>query len=330
MGLAVMTKQNGFLFAGLVGLFLIWRVKQKAWLYAIAFILTAVFPILIYEGVSDGWFSYYVVDIAYINPLEPIRVWHTVTREILGSMGWLVVMLLAAAIICWRKGGWRFFLLSPWTVLIGAAVFISLAGRSSIGGNANNLIPGYGLLCLSPALLEAELRSRPIVSWLIHLAVLGQFSLTLFNPIPNKPTQFFPSAEMRSAGDTLVEMVRDTDGAVWVMMHPSINVMAGKEPEVHIQTLWHARLRGQLPFPSDLTKRIINQEFSLIISDESAFFEDEPALTNLLDEYYQFERRLEDWESPPTLSGPVIRPSIIYSPRNNGSLVFRKTRLPRL
>lgn len=322
MGLSLLTKQNGLFLAAVVGGYVLLAAGRRLWVYAAAFLLTTAVPLLSLEWSSGGWFSYYVIDIAYASPLTPGRVWHTLSREFAGGMGFLVLGSVGTAVLSWRHG-WRWFLNPPWLLFIGAAAFVSVAGRASAGGNFNNLIPGYALLCLTPSLLAGQLRRQPFprprrVYGLIVAGILGQFLLTIFNPIPYKPARFIPTAAMRASGDWLVRELTAVDGDVLVLMHPSYALKAGKETAVHIQTLWHARRRGQDPLPEDFVRRIERQHYTLILSDESDYFEKDPALIVLLAAHYRQTRILEEGESPPTLSGPVVRPLVVYAPIGSG------------
>ncbi|MCA9964949.1 MAG: hypothetical protein KC423_11915, partial [Anaerolineales bacterium] len=131
---------------------------------------------------------------------------------------------------------------------------------------------------------------------------------------PYAPQQFFFFFFMRVQGAALVGYLTAVDGEVLVMLHPYYALLAGKEPGVHVQSLWHGRQRGQQPLPPDLVSRIQQQQYAVIISDQSLYFETEPALLALLEQYYQPEP-LDPTLSPPTLSGLVTRPLLIYKPK---------------
>ena len=145
--------------------------------------------------------------------------------------------------------------------------------------------------------------------------MLVQFGLVTFPLNAGLPPQFLPMAEMRAAGDALVERVVAEPGEVWLLMHPSVAVRAGKRPYAHLQSLWHARQRGADPLPPDLVTLIEQQQFAQIISDESDFFETEPAFLELLLAHYEVVETLPPTQSFPTLNEPVIRPLTIYAPR---------------
>ncbi|MFZ1395622.1 MAG: hypothetical protein WAS33_01935, partial [Candidatus Promineifilaceae bacterium] len=150
--------------------------------------------------------------------------------------------------------------------------------------------------------------------WLVAMFI--QFELVTFPLNAGLPQQFWPTAEMEAAGDALVARVAAEPGEVWLLMHPSVAVRAGKRPYAHLQSLWHARQRGNDPLPPDLVTLIEQQQFAQIISDESDFFETEPAFLELLLAHYEAVAAVPSDQSPPTLNEPVIRPLTVYVPRD--------------
>ena len=104
-------------------------------------------------------------------------------------------------------------------------------------------------------------------------------------------------------------------GDVLVMMHPFYAYEAGKPPAAQIQALWHARWRGRDPLPADFVARIQNRDYSAIISDQSPYFETEPAL--LAPDRCQL--RTERNTGHPGLAAdderPDRSPRVIYVPR---------------
>ncbi len=97
-------------------------------------------------------------------------------------------------------------------------------------------------------------------------------------------------------------------------MHPYYALLAGKEPAVDIQMLWHARLRGKKPLPHDFVNWIQNHYYSVIISDESSF-ETEKDISELISKYYIKAKLLNISQAPLTNTGVVVRPKTIYIPK---------------
>ncbi|MCB8978278.1 MAG: glycosyltransferase family 39 protein [Ardenticatenaceae bacterium] len=353
LGLAFLTKQNGLLLAVIAMLYFFTaeyaenaeKSKKSASsafirvliFFVAPFAVVAAVPVLVLQWGSGGWFSYYVVTIAYASPLDLGRLRNIFVWELGAGMGVLVGMAVFLVVLQVRRleiGDWRFLISrNPWLIFVGTAVFISVAGRSTVGGNLNNMLIGYAFLCLIPALSwnfqrkgakgqrakESAQSAESVdkISWRVTwvVAMLVQFVLVTFPLNSGLPQQFLPTAEMRAAGDALVERVAAEPGEVWLLMHPSVAVRAGKRPYAHLQSLWHARQRGADPLPPDLVELIERQRFAQIISDESDFFETEPAFLELLLAHYEAVETLPLTQSPPTLNEPVIRPLTIYIPK---------------
>ena len=331
LGLSLLTKQNGMFFAAGVGAYLIFNLRWRVWQYLVAFALVGLLPIWLTDRASGGWFSIYVFGIAYASPIEPIRILRALRQEIFGALLLLTMGVFVLVLNALRRNGlWKFLVEivteHSWPVFIAAAVFVTVAGRATIGGARQNYIVGYAFLCLTPALISVEMSrwSPAKQQWGalgLPIAMLLQFTLTWSPTVHNllniyNSTQFIPAATMRAAGDSLIARIAEVDGPVFVMMHPPYALMAGKEPSVHIQSLYHARWRAREPLPPDLVTRIENQYYALIISDESEFFEDEPALRALLESQYVLVETLSPADSPSTLSGPITYPMAFYAPRS--------------
>jgi hypothetical protein len=202
----------------------------------------------------------------------------------------------------------------PWLIWLGVAAVVSGTGRASIGGNLNNLIPVYTLLCLAPAILLREWRAHPglLPGWraqLVALLILAQFGLGAYNPV-----RYIPAPELEQRGDRLIERLAQTNGDVLVLMHPYYARLAGKTPSAQLAAIWHARQRGAKPLPPDFVTRIRDRHYEAIISDQS-LFETEPDLLALLAVYYRPPEGLPLWQRPLTLSGMLVQPQVIYRPK---------------
>jgi hypothetical protein len=332
LGLSLLTKQNGLIFAAGTGVYLLFNVGRRVWLYAVAFALAGLVPLWLVNVASNGWLYTYAFGVAYASPVDSIRIVQTLQREIFGAMLLLTLSVSAVLLGALGRQGIKAFarqILSeqPWPIFIGAAVLVTILTRASVGGARQNYILGYAFLCLAPALLVTEI-SQWRDNWqrwgytALLAAMLLQFVLT-WSPAVHRylqifnSTQFVPTTAMRASGDRLIERIAAVDGPVFVMMHPPYALMADKEPSVHIQSLWHARFRARDPLPADLVDRIESHYYAMIISNESADFEQEPALVALLNTYYTPVETLSPAESPPTLSGPFSWPQVIYVPKGS-------------
>lgn len=323
LALSYMAKQNGLYFGVLAAAYLILVAGRRAWPFILGFATLTVAPTLLLQLASSGWFATYVLGIAFASPVEINRLLRSLGVEVFGDMAWLAALyaiLAATAVVRYRRKVLRE---QPWLVFIAAAVLASLAGRASVGGARNQLIQAYAFLCLAPALLWREIagwRHPGRARALVELALLAQFAVTLFSPVgrllwPEPPMRYVPTPAMRAAGDRFVSRVAAMPGEVWVMMHPFYALRAGKAPSAQIQALWHARWRGRDPLPADLVARIESRSYTAIVSDESPYFEDEPALRQLIEANYVVGERLGDADAPLAPNGLSVRPRIIYVPR---------------
>ena len=337
LALSFLTKQNGLFYAALAGIYLLTVARQRTWIFATVFAAVALVPIVLVQTASNGWFGVYAFGILAANPMAWQRVVATVVGDLLGAMAVLSVMALITLacylVTCFRQAGGsvvRFAksLLTdqPWLLFMAAAIFSTVAGRASVGGNRNHLIQAYAFLCLAPALFMGSVSSwtkpswRPVVVTVAWLALAAQFAFTLANPLQLLTGKmhreiFLPTRAMRESGDRFVERLEGLDGPVLVMMHPYYAILAGKAPGVHIQALWGARWRGRDPLPADLVARIENRYYTAIVSDESPYFETETELVRLMEANYVLDERLNDADAPLSPNGLAVRPRTIYVPK---------------
>lgn len=311
---AFFTKQTGLLLGVGLAIYLFLSRRGRAWLFGLVFGLLTVIPVILLNRLTQGWFLYYTFHIAAINPLEAHRIIDFIGVELLGLMGGLSIMAVAAALLGFRRVGWRIMGEQPWVAWMGAAILISGMSRASVGGNLNDRIPAYTLLCLAPAILarEWELSTASFTRWrvdFISVLIIIQFVIGGYNPLHHLPTP-----EMRQSGNRLIEQIADYDGEVLVLMHPYYAWLAGKTPSAQLAAMWHARERGQLPLPPDFVSRIRQHYYAAVISDNS-MFETEPVFQQLLNTYYQAVATLTPADAPPTATGMIVQPALVYIPR---------------
>ncbi len=309
LGLALLTKQNAIALILVAGIYLPIVAGRRAWIALLACAVVAGAPIALLHWSSDGWFSTYVFGIAYASPVELARLLDVVRFELFGAAGALSAGLLALWVRVAARAQWRSLAGRPWPIFVAAAAGVSVLGRASVGGGSNNWLIGYAGLCLVPALLSADLSSKRWGEIAVSALALAQFALGLYNPI-----RFIPTEAMRAAGDRLVARLAAVDGEVLVLLHPYYAVRAGKQPSAHIAALWHARWRGRDPLPPDFAQRIAQRHYAVIVSDES-LFEVDPPLLELLEANYARGDALTDADAPPTLTGMLAQPRVVYVPK---------------
>src|SRR5690242_12318028 len=196
LALAFLTKQNALFFALVVAVYLIFTTGWQVLTFAVPFLLTSVLPVLYLNQVSQAWFSKYVFKIAYLSPIDFHRITTTLKDDLFGSMIGLTILFTTTLVgLIWRERG-KGVLTEPWNWFIGAALFISIAGRASVGGNRHNLMPAYTFLCLAPALAARETRLwrdhwQVLARSGLFLLIIIQFGLTSL--VPKYPIGFIPT-----------------------------------------------------------------------------------------------------------------------------------------
>ena len=321
LALSFLAKQTGLFVGAALGVYLLATIGRRAWWFIVPLFVLSLAPIFVLNGATQGWFFYHVFKIGSADPIEFGRGVSYVFFDVLGVMLALSLAGLLAALSALRKAGWSFWRSEPWLLGIVMGVAISGLGRIRVGGNLNNRMPAYALLCLAPALWARHGAELPVPwpalqrawerwqPWGLAGMIVLQFGLGVYNP-----PRYIPTAAMSQAGDALVQRIAAVPGPVLVMMHPYYALLAGKAPSTQIATLWYVRDRGALPVPEDVASRFENHYYAAIISDESTF-ETEPGLQALLDRYYVQAATLGPNDAPATMTGVVVRPQVVYTPR---------------
>lgn len=305
MTLAFFTKQTAVVFASALTLYLFFNIRWRVLWFVIPFGALVGVTILILNAMTDGWFWYHTFTIAGGDPVESGRVINYVFVDVLWGMGGLSLMLIVSL---FRRDVARNV---SWLVAIVAAFIVSGVGRSSVGGNVNNLMLVYAFLCLSPMVVFVGAHCRaPLRDGFIASLIILQFVLGAYNPL-----RYIPTPTMRESGDRLVKRIAETKGEVLVMMHPYYAMLAGKQPSAQIATLWYGRAGGTTPLPDDFVKRIQNHHYSMIISDESFFEIEDAELQSLLSANYVKTMMIDESESPPAPVGMLVQPKVIYIPK---------------
>lgn len=317
MALAAFTKQTGYIVAIGLSLYLLIKIRHRAWIFLLVFDALAVIPLFVLNRSTNGWFFYHIFYIGSADPVESRRLINFLTKELFGIMTGLSVLTFLAGILGVRQSGTKVLREQPWLFAIGLALMISSLGRMRVGGNLNNRMPAYALLCIAPAIwMQMSSGNRilkesdiPWQNWVAVFLILLQFWMGRYDP-----KRFIPTSTMRNSGDRLLQQISSVEGPVLVMMHPYYTLLAGKEPSSQIATIWYVRHRGELQIPEDFVVRIQDHYYSAIISDES-FFETQPDLHQLLTTYYIPAKTLSSAQAPPTITGVVVRPKLIYLPK---------------
>lgn len=319
LALAFFTKQTALAFGACVAFYLLLSLGRRAWIFAGLFAGLAAGGFLALNAATGGWFYFHVVTVAGADETQLGRVARYAAFDLFGVMAALSLAAAAAAVLALRRRVTTDAQAvttvvttkrEPWLLALAAAVVVGGAARASVGGNLNNLMPVYGLLCLAPALLwrlwPARDDWRP---WVIAGGLVVQLGLGVYNP-----PRYIPTPAMQAAGDSLIKRIRSFDGPVLVMMHPYYAVLAGKEPSMQLPTLWSLHAWLGEPLLPGFVERIRGHYYAAIVAGESVF-ETDPDIRGLVETYYARSAALGPADAPPTLTGVVVRPSLVYTPK---------------
>jgi len=317
LALAFFTKQTALAFGACMAVYLLITAARQAWIFMAVLVGLVVGGFALINWSTGGWFYFHVVTVAGADQVELGRVVHYATLEVFGLMAGLSVLAVIAGVLSLRRNGLSLLQREPWLLAMGTAVVLSGTARASVGGNVNNLMPVYALLCLAPALLWKTVGAEKIFGaetqtrwqWLVGGAILIQLALGVYYP-----PRYIPSEAMRSAGDRLVEKIRAYNGPVLVMLHPYYVWLAGKQPSAQLPTLWSLHFWLHEPLLPDFVERIQSHYYTAIISDESPT-ELDPDIQALLTSYYTVAEKIDKAESPFSPVGMPVRPQVVYLPK---------------
>lgn len=289
-------------------------VGRHAPLFAISFTVLAIGPYGLLNWLTEGWLYFHTFGIATSEKILVERILHYLFSEIFGVMGMLSTVMTGALVLAVRRTSlFGFLQAQPWFYGVAAGILVSGLGRAPEGGNLNNLMLVYALLCLAPSLLAREIwRERSSAPRWAEAALTGaivlQLALGAYNPL-----RYIPTPTMRAQGSELIAHLRAEPGPVLVLMHPYYAVLAGKEPATQIIHLWYFYQFRGLELPEDLASRIRNRYYAAIYSDES-LFETEPAFAKFFRAYYPNTEPVPESAAPLTLSGWPTQPTLILRP----------------
>lgn len=331
LALAFFTKQTtlafglAFLIYGFYRSFFTAHVLRFTFWFILPYTLTLLLSLLTFHVLTHGWSSFYIFTAAAADAEDLARVWHYLGPELLGVIS---ALSLTAFWVAWRSKLKN----QPWLWMIVTAALISGIGRASVGGNLNNLMPVYALLCLAPALNPHPVPARapfakraneggsnasPPQRWFREAAgeglgvgsavlLLIQFIIGIYNPL-----RYIPTPLMREQGNALIAQLQNIDGPVLVMLEPYYAWRAGHAPSAQIASLWHLHHWLHQPWPTDLLTRLETRYYSAVLSAETFFETDSPIHQSLLTNY-PFTQTLT---APSTLTGLPIQTQTLYLPQ---------------
>lgn len=267
LALAFATKHNAAVL-GLPAFIWLWRVHGRR--DALRFLAWSAGPALVFLGAmqfeGDGLFLTYILGVPAVHPMVVERLFPGAERELFEALRWAIggsaiagVVLAATRRPRITPGG------AYWLVQGAFLVIVAAVMRGHHGGFLNVLIPGTWALALLAGLgFDAVVRRWPRI-WVragVGALVAWQIWVGRWDP-----AQFAPTADDRSAGTKLIELLRDIDGPVLAPQFPWYPVKAGKKPGFHLVALWdidhrHGPLRK---YVKDVEADVAAQKWAAVV-----------------------------------------------------------------
>ena len=315
--LAYLTKQTTLIACMPILVYLFWC----NWKYALTCLgvaaLTISITTLVMDHASAGWYSYYVFGLLSQQtewlPQEFITFWKD---DLLVHLP--LAVLFATFFLIGRPKQERSTLFQ-WLSILTGALAGSFITRVKIGGYDNVLLPmcavlsilfGLGLGGLLQLIKQAPDDYRGRLEALVHAACLIQMALLLYNPFAQIPTK----ADLQ-AGNTLVKMVSEVQGTVFLPDHSYLPALAGKSTSANNSAIWDV-LRGNQPtigrdlLAADISAAIRRQSFDEIIIDGNLDLD--WCCVGIDQTYTRVGKVFQDPSVFYTVTGDKKRPTYIY------------------
>jgi hypothetical protein len=168
-----------------------------------------------------------------------------------------------------------------------------------------SILAGLGLNVLSQSLRTDRV---PAAAW-PYLLVILQFILVAYDPRSHTPQR-----GSAAAGHRFVEVLRNSEGDVWVPYHNYLASMAGKRAHAHwmavADILRYSEPAIAGPLRSDLTAAIEGRRFGLIVTSNRPF----PSFPSLEPSYSLKGEVFDNSNLFWPLTGARRRPERIYVP----------------
>jgi hypothetical protein len=315
--LAYLTKQTALIACVPILVYLFWC----NWKFALICLGTAALTIgittLAMNFASAGWYSYYVFGLLSQQtewlPQEFITFWKD---DLLVHLP--LAILFAAFFFIGRPKQDRLNILQ-WLSILTGALAGSFITRVKTGGYDNVLLPAYAVLSILFGLglggmLEFIKQSRDDykvrLEVLLQTACLIQLAMILYNPFAQIPTK----ADL-DAGNSLVKMLSQVKGTVFLPDQSYLPALAGKSTFANNSAIWDVlrgdqQTHGKALLSAEISNTIRRQSFDEIIIDADV---DLGWCCAGIDQYYT--RVGQVFQDPTvfyTVTGDKKRPTYIY------------------
>jgi hypothetical protein len=284
--LAFLAKQTALMWLPAIGVGALLWDWRRGLVFVAAAAAAIVGTVLVYDALTDGWFSFFVFEMPRSHGRQGDRVLGYFTDDLVPMLP-LAAGAVALCAVHWRSGRRRqaAFL----AAFGGGGLLTSYLSRLHAGGYDNVLVFVFAAGCvLAPALAVAVgPRWR---GW--SLALLGlQFVLLAWDPrslwmdrpaLPLDGRRFLPTAAHRAASEELVRFLASREGDVFVPFHGHVAALAGKPRTAHAQAM------------GDLVQLLRGHEVAVLMHPEASSMFSPRALQALTGFFAQCNAALTD------------------------------------
>jgi len=310
MFLAFFTKQTALMVALPLCLWsVLFRTGWSRISFSLVFFAFLGLSTLLMNGVSDGWYSYYVFSLPKQHGIQQDMYWGYWQHDIFDYAG---IAFIASALCIFRgrhasRGEWCFDL-----AVLGSLLFASWFSRLHSGGYLNVLLPAFAALAIFFGIglfkAVAQAGNRRWLAACCYAIAIFQFQQMFF-----QPSDQIPSRAATETGDMLMETIASVDGNVFMSSHPWYPGMTGKgtcAQNMAISDILRASASStqKAQIQADILRRIEHRTYGALILDTREF----PVGSRELEENY---RLVDSNLTPPIftpLTGCALHPTFLY------------------
>lgn len=177
------------------------------------------------NGISNGWFWFYVYTLPRSHAVIWSSLWRFWTRDIASATP--VLAFVAAGFVVSAVRGQHRKAAFP-VILMAGLTIISWGSRCHQGGYINTLMPVHAALALAAVCALARWRTHRAIRRTTYALLVLQFALLVYNP-----RALWPSPNSTEAGRALVRGLEKISGEVYMPSSGYLAAMADKRAYAH-------------------------------------------------------------------------------------------------
>ena len=289
-GLSFLTKQTALFMSIAIALYYIFTHYRHFFVFTIILFLIVVGTTLIFNHLTNGWYSYYVFTLPSQHKFMYSMLIPFWKDEIFSHLPIACILSIFFFLIDnSNKNHQRLFYFLLSIGMLGSACL----SRLHSGSSKNSLMPAYVIISILFGLSIhkiLELSSKKIILYLICIA---QFGILLYNPLSQVPTQ----KDLKRAKEFIIK-IKKIQGDIWVPYHGYIPFLAEKKTYAHVAAIWdvlRSNTRPKFMLIDEIKKSLKNGDFKAIILGDSI----PDVIRPYIEDYYDKKQGL--W---PPVKGP--------------------------